>query len=139
LRSGVRGGLGGVARGKAGEAFGVDVLVAVDEGGGDLLGHAFEEGLHFGEAELRGVAVEVGDVLVDDRVGFEVAAGIDDLSGGGLGVGNALVEQAPSGLGRPVRTVVLCPVGRLPSTTSMSSRISLVWESSSMMLYGHEK
>ena len=48
--------------------------------------------------ELRGVAVEVRDVLVDDRVGFEVAAGVDDLRGGGFGVRDAGVEQAPRGL-----------------------------------------
>ena len=40
----VGGGQGGVSRGQAGEAFGVHVLVAVDQGRGDLLGHAFEEG-----------------------------------------------------------------------------------------------
>ena len=95
-------GVGGVdrrvARREAGEAFRVDELVAVDQGRGDLLGHAFEEGLDFGKPELGGVAVEVRDVLVDHGVGFEVAAGVDDLGGGGLGVRNALVEQAPSGL-----------------------------------------
>ena len=85
------------------------------------------------EAELSGVAVEVGDVLVDDGVGFEVAAGVDDLSGRAFAFGTPVLSRRHVAWGRPVRTVVLCPVGRLPSTTIMSSRISLVWERSSMM------
>ena len=87
---------GRVARRESGEAFRVRELVAVDQRRGDLLRHAFEEGADFGQPELGGVAVQVGDVLVDHGVGFEVAAGVDDLRGGRLGVRHALVEQAPS-------------------------------------------
>ncbi len=93
-------GFGGVTWGKPGETFGIDVLVAVDDGGGNLLGHAFEEGFDFGEAEFSGVAVEIGDIFVDYRVGFEVSASVGDLRGGGFCVGDAVVEESPSGLGK---------------------------------------
>ena len=96
---GVGGGLSAVPGHEPGEAFGVQVLVAVDDGSGDLLGHAFKEGFDFRQPELGGVAVEIGDVFVDHRVGFEIAAGVGDLRGGGLGVRHAGVEQAPGGLG----------------------------------------
>jgi len=75
------------------------VLVAVDDGGSDLLGHTLEEGFNLTQTKLSGVAVEIGDVLVDDRVGFEVATSVDDLRRGGLGVRNAGVQQAPRRLG----------------------------------------
>ena len=95
---GGRGGEGRVARREAGEAFRVGELVAVDQRRGNLLRHALEEGTNFAESKLSGVAVEVGDVLVDHRVGFEISAGVGDLRGGGFRVRHALVEQAPSGL-----------------------------------------
>ena len=90
--------LSGVPRSEAGEAFRVDMLIAVDHGGGNLLGHAFKEGLDFRQPKLSGIAVEIGDVLVNYRVGFEVSTGIGDLRGGRFRVGDAVVEQPPSGL-----------------------------------------
>ena len=43
-----------VPRCEAGEALRVQMLVAVDDGRGDLLGHAFEEGFDFGQAGTQG-------------------------------------------------------------------------------------
>ena len=71
------------------------MLVAIDDRRGDLLGHAFKERADFRETELSGVAVEVSDVLIDNSVGLEVAAGVDDLCGRGLGIRDAGVQQAP--------------------------------------------
>src|SRR6266704_3823161 len=96
---GVGCGLGGVAWGKASEAFRVYQRVAIDDGLGDLLGHPLQKCTRFGEPELWGVTVEVGDVFVDHRVGFKIAAGVDDLSSRRLGIGDTAVEEAPCGLG----------------------------------------
>ena len=74
------------------------MLVAVDQSRGDLLAHALKEGANLGQAEVSGVAVEVRDILVDNRVGFEVAAGVDDLCSRGLGIRDARVEQTPRSL-----------------------------------------
>ena len=83
---------------KASETLRVHKLVAVDQRGGDLLGHAFKERTDFGEAKFGGIPIQIGDILVDDSVRFEVADRIDNLSCRGLGVRDALVEQAPRGL-----------------------------------------
>ena len=53
-----------IARGEAGEALGVGVLVAVDQRRCNLLAHAFEEGANLGQTEVSGVAVEVRDIPV---------------------------------------------------------------------------
>ena len=82
--------------GQGREPFRVRVLVAIDDRRGDLLGHAFKERADFRETELSGgVAVGVSDVLIDYSVGLEVAAGVDDLCGRGLGIRDASVQQAP--------------------------------------------
>ena len=96
----VRRGLRGIARGKAGEAFRVGMLVAIDQRRGDLLAHAFEEGANLGQTEVSGVAVEVRDILVDNRVGFEVTAGVNDLRSRGLGIRDTGVQQTPRSLGQ---------------------------------------
>jgi hypothetical protein len=69
VRRGLRGRRGHrvVARREAHEALGVDRGVAVEHDARHLLVHAFQEGHVFGQAELGGVAVQVGDVLVDRR------------------------------------------------------------------------
>ncbi len=56
--------------------------VAVEERLHDRLRHAFEEGLDLRKPEVGGVAVQVGDVLVDHRVGFQITDGVDDLGSG---------------------------------------------------------
>ena len=94
----VRRGLRGITRGKAGEAFRVGVLVAIDQSRGDLLTHTFEEGTNLGQTEVSGVAVEVRNILVDNRVGFKVAAGVNDLRSRGLGIRDTGVQQTPRSL-----------------------------------------
>jgi len=83
---------------KAGKAFGVDTLVAIDQGCRNLLRHSFEEGFDFGESELGGIAIEVRDVFVDYCVGFQVPTGVNDLRSGGLGIGTPALRKPPGGL-----------------------------------------
>lgn len=96
---GTGGGLGGVSRGQPSEPLWVHELVPVDHCRGDLLGHAFKEGLDFGESELCGVAVEISDILVNNRIRLKITARIHNLSRGAFCIRHTLIEQAPSGLG----------------------------------------
>ncbi|MCY1376459.1 hypothetical protein D9M69_639490 [compost metagenome] len=91
----VRGGQAVEARSQSGETLGEDGLVAVEQGGSHVLGHALNVGLIFGQAERGSVAVEVGQRLVDFGIGLEHAAGIGHLRGSRLGGLDATVELAP--------------------------------------------
>ena len=87
-----------VARRKTHEPLRVYRSIPVEDRLRHLLVHALQERLDFGEPELRCVAVQISNVLVNHAVRFEVAASISDLRGGALAVRNAVVQQTPSGL-----------------------------------------
>lgn len=69
--------------------------VTVENGLGHFLTHGFDEGTVFADAEGGGVAVDVGQILIDFGVGFEVAARVGHLSRGALSGLYAAVELAP--------------------------------------------
>ena len=85
------------ARTEAGEALRVLGGAAVDDRLLLVLVHRLDEGHVLAHAELGGVAVEVGDRLVDFRVGLEHAGGVADLGSLALGFLDAVVQQAPGG------------------------------------------
>ena len=87
------------ARAKAGEGLGFGRLVAGEQGIRHLVVHALDMGDVFGETEGGGVAVEVGQGLVDLGVGLEHTRRLGDLGGLRLRRLDAAVELAP-GRGR---------------------------------------
>jgi hypothetical protein len=60
--------------------------------------HAFEEGRDLRHAELGGIAIQVGEVFIDDCIDLQVADRIDDLCRRRFAVRDAIVEESPSGL-----------------------------------------
>ena len=90
-----------VAHGKAVEFVGVDVAVAVEKGGGNLLAHGLGKGHALAHAkDLVAAAVEAQFFHVQLHDGLKDAAAFLDLAPLRLGRRRALIEPAPVHVGQ---------------------------------------
>ena len=84
-----------VPRREAEELLRIGGRIAVEQRRSHRLVHGLEERIVLGQAELRGVAVQHGEILIDLAASLEDAAGLIDLGSRALAARDALVQRTP--------------------------------------------